>query len=67
MSCKRKTGIAFVIEERDDGTFRAMMGSNKDMPQDGMPLLLAVAIMDGVSKVVEEYNKQKEDKDVQQR
>lgn len=34
MSCKRKTGIAFVIEERDDGTFRAMMGSNKDMPQD---------------------------------
>lgn len=29
--------------------------------------MLAVAIMDGVSKVVEEYNKQKEDKDVQQR
>lgn len=53
---KKQTGISFIIAEKEDGTYDVNMGSNADLPQDGLPVKLYTGIMQAVCDCVEARN-----------
>lgn len=53
---KNQTGISLIISEKDDGTYDVNMGSNADLPQDGLPVKLYTGIMQAVCDYVESHN-----------
>lgn len=59
---KKQTGIAFIIAEKEDGTYDVNMGSNSNLPQDGLPVKLAMNIIDAVNNEVEKYTRMKKEK-----
>lgn len=59
---KNQTGISFIIAEKEDGTYDVNMGSNADLPQDGLPVKFYTGIMQAVCDYVdyvEEHNTKK--------
>lgn len=52
---KSQTGISFIIAEKEDGTYDVNMGSNADLPQDGLPVKLYTGIMQAVCDYVEAH------------
>lgn len=54
-----QTGISFIIAEKEDGTYDVIMGSNADLPQDGLPVKLYTGIMQAVCDYVEAHNMKK--------
>lgn len=54
---KSQTGISFIIAEKEDGTYDVNMGSNADLPQDGLPVNLYTGIIQAVCDLVEAHNK----------
>lgn len=56
---KSQTGISFIIAEKEDGTYDVNMGSNADLPQDGLPVKLYTGIMQAVCDYVEAHNMKK--------
>lgn len=56
---KNQTGISFIIAEKEDGTYDVNMGSNADLPQDGLPVKLYTGIMQAVCEYVEAYSMKK--------
>lgn len=55
---KSQTGIAIIIAEKEDGTYVANMGSNANLPQDGLPVFLYTGILKAVCNYVDTYNKE---------
>lgn len=60
---KRQTGIALIIAEKEDGTYDVNMGSNADLPQNGLPVLLYTGILNAVCDNVAKYNRHLQDKE----
>ena len=56
---KNLTGISIIIAEKEDGTYDVNMGSNADLPQDGLPVKLFTGIMQAVCDYVEAHNMKK--------
>lgn len=56
---KSQTSISFIIAEKEDGTYDVNMGSNADLPQDGLPVKLYTGIIQAVCDFVESHNMKK--------
>lgn len=56
---KNQTGISFIIAEKEDGTYDVNIGSNADLPQDGLPMKLYIGIIQAVCDYVEAHNMKK--------
>lgn len=56
---KNQTGISFIIAEKEDGTYDVNMGSNADLPQDGLPVELYTGIMQAVCDYIKQHNTKK--------
>lgn len=56
---KSQTGISLIIAEKEDGIYDVNMGSNADLPQDGLPVKLNTGIMQAVCDYVDGHNMKK--------
>lgn len=53
---KKQTGICLIIAEKEDGAYDVNMGSNADLPQDGLPVKLYLGILQAVCDIVNVHN-----------
>lgn len=56
---KKQTGISFIITEKENGTYDVNLGSNANLPQDGLPVMLYTDILKAVCDYVQEHNMKK--------